>query len=181
MFERPWLERALRDVPSGGAVLDLGCGAGDPIAVWLVAQGYDVTGADFAPAMLDLFRARLPQAHAVHADMRALDLGQRFDAIVGWGSFFHLTQDEQRSALPCIVQHLNPGGRLLLTVGPQAGEVTGTAGGKTVFHASLAPSEYAERLAALNAPVECFAPQAVDAAGHTMLLARLGPSDSVDN
>lgn len=181
LFERPWLDRALRDVPTGGAVLDLGCGAGEPVAAWLVAQGYHVTGADFAPAMLDLFRARLPQARAVLADMRVLDLGQRFGAIIGWGSFFHLTPDEQRSAVPRIAGHLAPGGRLLLTVGPSAGEVTGCVAGRTVYHASLAPDEYCTILQAAGAPVEAFAPEAADAAGHSMLLARRGLPDSVDN
>lgn len=181
LFELPWLRRALRDVRPGGAVLDLGCGAGEPIGAWLVGQGYAVTGADFAPAMLDLFRARLPQARVAHADMRALDLGARFDAIIGWGSFFHLTPDEQRKALPRIAAHLAPGGRLLLTVGPGADEGTGTAGGRRVYHASLGPNEYRAILDTAQSPVEAFAPEAWDAAGHSMLLARRLMPDSVDN
>ncbi|WP_243398744.1 class I SAM-dependent methyltransferase [Mameliella alba] len=131
LFERAWLDRALADVPAGGAVLDLGCGAGRPIGVFLAGQGFAVTGVDFSSAMLALFSQNVPDARALLADMRTLDLGRTFDAIIGWGSFFHLTEAEQRAALPRIVAHLAPGGRLLLTVGPEAGEAWGTVGGGT--------------------------------------------------
>lgn len=175
LFERPWLARCLADVAPGGAVLDLGCGAGRPIGQWLAGQGFAVTGVDYAPAMLALFRDHLPEAEAVEADMVTLDLGRRFAAIIGWGSFFHLTRAEQRNALPRLAAHLAPGGRLLLTVGPGAGEVTGTVGGEVVTHASLSPEEYAAILAAAGAPVEAFRAEDPDCAGHTLLLARRPP------
>lgn len=134
LFERAWLERVLADVPRGGAVLDLGCGAGAPIGVYLSDAGYDVTGVDYAPAMLALYARTVPGARVVEADMRALALDRQFDAIIGWGSFFHLTQEAQRAALPVLAGHLAPGGRLLLTVGPAAGEVWGTVAGERVYH-----------------------------------------------
>lgn len=172
LFERPWLERATRGVPCGGAVLDLGCGAGAPIAQWLVGQGYAVTGADFSDNMLALFSECLPQAKAVHADMRHLALGDRFDAIIGWGSFFHLTPDEQRKAVPLIAGHLASGGRLLLTVGPSASEVTGTVGTDTVYSASLDLDEYTALLQSEGAKVEAFVPNDPDCNGFTLLMAR---------
>jgi SAM-dependent methyltransferase len=172
LFERPWLLACLRDVPPGGAVLDLGCGTGAPIGVWLAAQGYALTGVDFSPAMLALFRARLPQAEAREADIETLDLGRRFDAVIGWGSVFHLSRAAQRRALPRIAAHLNPGARLLLTVGPGAGEATGTVGGETVFHASLDIAEYRARLARHGLRVERFSPEDPECQGHSLLLAR---------
>lgn len=172
LTERKWLARCVADVTPGGAVLDLGCGTGRPIAEWLVAQGYCVTGVDFSPAMLGLFRTHLPQALAVAADMRRLDLGCRFAAIVGWGSFFHLMEAEQRRALPRIAGHLAPGGRLLLTVGPAEGRVTGHVGGEQVHHASLSVAEYRDLLARQGCAVEDFVPEDPDCGGHTLLLAR---------
>lgn len=172
MTERAWLDRALRNVPQGGAVLDLGCGTGVPIAAWLVARGYEVTGLDFAPAMLGIARGRLPRACFVEADIRDFDLRATFGAIIGWGSFFHLTQAEQRLALPRIARHLAPGGRLLLTVGPEAGETTGTVGGEPVYHASLSPAEYAAILSEVGAPVEAFRANDPECGCHTPLLAR---------
>ncbi|WGW05757.1 class I SAM-dependent methyltransferase [Tropicibacter oceani] len=175
LFERPWLDRALADVPKGGAVLDLGCGAGEPIGRYLVDQGYDVTGADFSQAMLAIFRSRLPQARAVLADMRQLDLGQSFDAIIGWGSFFHLTAQDQRAALPRIAAHLAPGGRLLLTVGPEAGEAIGSVGRSQVYHASLGHEDYVSILSNTECRTEEFAPNDAGAQGHSLLLARRNP------
>ncbi len=172
LFERNWLERALQDVPPGGRVLDLGCGAGEPIAAWLVAQGYRVTGADFSTNMLALFASRFPKAMAVRSDMRDLDLGAQFDAIIGWGSFFHLTRDEQRHALPKIARHLAPSGRLLLTVGPGEGEALGQVGTDDVFHASLSAQEYDELLDQGGAKVEDFVPEDPHCHGFTLLLAR---------
>lgn len=175
LTERAWLERCVCDVAPGGAVLDLGCGAGRPIGQWLADQGFAVTGVDYAPAMLALFRAHLPTAEAVEAHMVTLDLGRRFAAIIGWGSFFHLTRADQRAALPRIARHLAPGGRLLLTVGPGEGEATGTVGGEVVTHASLSPEEYARILADAGVPVEAFRAEDPDCTGHTLLLARRPP------
>ncbi len=172
LFEKAWLDRALADVSPGGAVLDLGCGAGEPIGRYLCTQGYALTGCDFSPAMLALFAACCPTAQVVEADMRQLDLRQRFEAIIGWGSVFHLTQAEQRAALPRIAAHLAPGGRVLLTVGHRAGETTGMAGGERVFHASLAPESYRAILRDSGCETEAFVPEDPQARGHTMLLAR---------
>lgn len=172
LFEAPWLRACVADVPPGGRVLDLGCGAGAPIGAWLVARGFAVTGVDFSPAMLRLFRARLPGAEAVEADIEGLSLARHFDAIIGWGSFFHLSEEAQRRALPRIAAHLAPGGRLLLTVGPGAGEALGSVGGETVYHASLDIAEYRAILTCGGVTVERFSPEDKETAGHSLLLAR---------
>lgn len=172
LFEEPWLIAVTADLRQGDAVMDLGCGAGAPVGVWLVDRGLAVTGVDFSSAMLALFRARLPTACAVEADMRQLALGRTFGAIVAWGSFFHLTRDEQRVALPLIAGHLAPGGRLLVTVGPGDGEAMGQVGGEPVYHASLDIAEYREILAGCGVTVDRFAPEDKATAGHSMLLAR---------
>ncbi|MGP6088033.1 class I SAM-dependent methyltransferase [Antarctobacter jejuensis] len=172
LFERPWLDRVLTDVAPGAAVLDLGCGAGRPIGVFLAGAGFAVTGVDFSAAMLRLYAEAVPNAERVQADMRALALNRQFDAIIGWGSFFHLSEEEQRIALPLIADHLAPGARLLLTVGPEAGEAWGTVGGEAVYHASLSEAEYRAILAAAGVSVEAFAPNDPDCRGHSLLLAR---------
>ena len=141
--EAEWLARFAAQLPSGGHVLDLGCGAGEPIARWFMAEGFAVTGVDLAQAMLDIARARWPEGDWRHDDMTTLDLGQTFDGLVAWDSFFHLTPDEQRACLPRMAAHLKPGGVLLMTVGPTASEGQGTVGGETVYHASLSAAEYA--------------------------------------
>ncbi len=171
LIERAWLDRAL-DLAPPGAVLDLGCGAVDPMGLHLARSGRPYVGLDFAPAMLDLARQRLAEASFIEADMRSLQLERRFALIVGWDSFFHLTPEDQRELLPRLVDHLDPGGVLLLTCGPEAGEVTGVVEGEPVYHASLALDEYTRRLAEHGAEVVDFVPEDPDCDFHSVLLAR---------
>lgn len=172
MFEARWLARFTACLPDGGRVLDLGCGAGEPIARWFIAEGFEVIGADFSQAMLDIASTRWPEGDWRQVDMRSLDLGETFDGIVCWNSFFHLTRDEQRSTLPRLATHLRPGGSLLVTVGPQDGEVTGTVGGKTVYHASLNLSEYARILEENGVRLTGFLAEDPDCSQHSVMMAR---------
>ena len=175
LIERAWLDRFLALVPKGERVLDLGCGAGEPIARYLIERGYAVTGVDFAEPMLAIARERFPDATWIHADMRTLDLGRTFGGIVGWNSFFHLTRDEQRAAIPILARHLAPSGALMLTVGPGDGEVTGTVEGEAVYHASLAPEEYEELLGRAGLALVDFVAEDPSCNVHSVLLARRPP------
>ena len=74
--------------------------------------------------------------------------------------------------LDAAVEILAPGGRLLLSVGPKAGEVTGTVEGAPVYHASLDAEDYRAILAAAGAPVETFVPEDPSCDYHSVLLAR---------
>ncbi|TDT74782.1 trans-aconitate methyltransferase [Litoreibacter halocynthiae] len=172
LHEARWLARFGAAVPHKGSVLDLGCGAGEPIASWLIAEGFDLTGVDFSDAMLDIARARWPDGDWREGDMRALDLGKRFDAIIAWNSFFHLTQDEQRACLPRLAAHLNKGGTLMVTVGPDAGETTGDVAGDTVYHASLSPMEYVQILDANGLRLTAYIAEDPDCNRHSVLMAR---------
>jgi trans-aconitate methyltransferase len=172
LHERVWLDRFTDGLPTGARVLDVGCGTGDPIADHLADRGFRVTGVDASQEMLRLARSRRPVGDWRLADMRALDLGQRFGGILGWNSFFHLTRDEQRAVLPRLAAHLEPGGALMLTVGPEDGEVAGKVGSEAVHHASLAPEEYRSILAGLGIAVTDFVTDDPDCAGQTVLLAR---------
>ena len=152
-------------------MLDLGCGAGEPIARYLIERGCAVTGVDFSSAMLAIARSRFPDGRWIEADMRTLDLDERFAAIVAWDSFFHLTRDEQRELFPRIARHLLPGGAVLLTVGPDDGEALGRVGDGAVYHASLSPAEYAARLDKSGLTVAGFVPEDPACGGHSVLLA----------
>jgi ubiquinone/menaquinone biosynthesis C-methylase UbiE len=173
LHERTWLHRFTSGLPPRGRLLDLWCGSGDPIAAYLSGLGFRVVGMDLSHAMLDLARRRFPQGDWRHGDMRALDLpGERFDGMLGWNSFFHLAPDEQRAALPRFADHLAPGGALMLTVGPAAGETLGRVGGEPVYHASLAPDEYERILDRLGLSISHFVKQDPACASQTVLLAR---------
>lgn len=172
LFEARWLARFAACLPAGGDVLDLGCGAGEPIARWFLAEGFHLTGVDFAPAMLEIARNRWPEIDWHEADMRVLDLGRRFDGIVAWDSLFHLTVDDQRRTVARIADHLRPGGMLLATVGPEEGETDGRVAGRPVYHASLSPAGYALLLQDHGLRMTGFLAEDPECNSHSVLMAR---------
>lgn len=171
LFEVGALTAAL-DGQKDATVLDLGCGSGMPIAAWFTDQGCAVTGVDGSKNMLDHFRRNLPDARAVLADMRGLSLGQRFDVIVAWDSFFHLSREDQRTMFPVFAAHAAPGARLLLTTGPSDSEAMGQVGPEPVIHASLSPDAYRVLFAAHGFEVLWFRPDDAKFDGHSVWLAQ---------
>jgi cyclopropane fatty-acyl-phospholipid synthase-like methyltransferase len=171
LFERKWLDRMLNYAP-GKNVLDLGCGAGRPIASYLLDRRATLTGLDGAPAMIALFQTNLPQARGILADMRGVDLGETFDAILAWNSFFHLSPDDQRAMFEVFARHSAPGAALMFTSGPEEGEEIGEVAGHSLYHSSLSPSEYEGLLNAYGFKVKHFRPEDPECAGHTIWLAQ---------
>lgn len=172
LWERSALAAAVAGRAPGLRVLDLGCGAGQPIAEWFVARGDHVTGVDGAAAMIAELRMRVPGAEAIQADMRGLALDLSFDVILAFNSFFHLSPDDQRAMFPVFAAHAAPGARLLLTTGPAAGEAVGRVGASPVYHASLAPDAYRALFKAWGFIVEWFRPEDAALKGHSVWLAR---------
>jgi SAM-dependent methyltransferase len=109
LIEVGWLDRFLRMLPPCPAVLDLGCGSGEPIGRYLAEKGCHLTGVDAALEMITMWKGRLPQ-HAWHvADMRSLSLGRLFDGVLAWDSFFHFSHDDQRRMFPVFRAHAGSG------------------------------------------------------------------------
>ncbi|WP_026381229.1 class I SAM-dependent DNA methyltransferase [Afifella pfennigii] len=175
LWERGWLDRFLEALPASREVLDLGCGMGEPIARYLIDHGCRLTGLDSSPALLALARRRFPQAAWVEGDMRELALARRFAGLLAWDSFFFLTPDAQRDMFPRFAAHLEPGGMLLFTSGPEAGERIGAFEGEKLYHASLAPAEYRALIAANGLEVVRHVADDPDCDRHTVWLARRRP------
>lgn len=171
LFERRWLDRMLGFAP-GRRVLDLGCGTGLPIASYLADRRCQVTGVDGAASMVALFEKNLPRARAVHADMRGLDLGETFDVILAWDSFFHLSAADQRAMFATFAAHAAPRSVLMFTTGTSAGEAIGAVGTAPVYHASLNPEDYRRALSAAGFEVLDQRMEDPDCAGHSVWLAR---------
>lgn len=172
LFERSWLERFAALLPQKASVLDLGCGHAEPIAAWLIAQGFSVTGVDTAPSLLALCRQRFPDQDWVEGDMRRVALGPRFNGILAWDSFFHLTHDDQRAMFATFRLHAAPDAALMFTSGPAHGEAMGDHAGEPLYHASLAPEEYRALLSAAGFDVSDYKANDADCAGHTVWLAQ---------
>lgn len=142
LFEKPWLDKFLRQVGAGGHILDIGCGNGQPVAEYFIHQGYRLTGVDGAMAMRDRARQRFPRQRWLHQDMRSLNLEETFDGLIAWDSFFHLTREDQRSMFEVFSRHAHAGSALMFTSGPADGIAMGIFEGEALYHASLAPDEF---------------------------------------
>jgi SAM-dependent methyltransferase len=108
-----------------GKVLELGCGTGR-VLIPIARRGKQITGVDNSARMLARCRERLTaepsdvraKAKLVQADMRKLDLKERFSiALIPFRPFQHLIAvSDQMAALVRIHHHLEPGGRLVFDV-----------------------------------------------------------------
>ena len=118
---QPWVDAvcsalAARGVIPPARVLDAGCGTGRH-AAQLAERGHVVTLVDSSPTLLELARGRLPGAVAVLGDLRTLQLGASFDAVVCRGVLNDLIDDGDReSVLQVFARHLRADGVLVLDV-----------------------------------------------------------------
>lgn len=106
-----WLADFAALLPDQARVLDLGCGAGTPVAERLVALGHDVTGVDGSARQIRLARARVPAAAFVCADMTGVELpAAHFDGVAAFYSITHVPAAEQGPLLARVGAWLKPGG-----------------------------------------------------------------------
>lgn len=160
--------------PGAGHVLDLGCGAGEPMARLFIARGWCVTGVDIAPAMLGLAAQTVPQMTRIQADMREVDLPDAgFDAVTLIYSLFHLPRDEHPALFAKLFRWLRPGGRLLFTYATK--EFTGQDEfegykaflGRSLFYSHTTPLKLRAQLEA--AGFACDSAAYRDIGGETFL------------
>jgi SAM-dependent methyltransferase len=173
--ERPWIQRFAALLPPGGDVLDIGCGTGEPIGRFLADGGLAVTGVDASAPLIETARAALPTHTWLVGDMRALELGRRFDGLIAWHSFFHLPGEDQRSMFGVFERHAEASSVLMFTSGPRAGVVLGDFEGEPLHHASLDPQEYVDLLEAHGFAVIDHIAEDPDTQGATVWLAKRRP------
>lgn len=172
MFEKPWLDKFRALLPPAASILDIGCGSGQPLARYFIENGYDVTGVDSSPAMIEACRARFSAQHWIVADMRQLALQKKFAGILAWDSFFHLAHDDQRRMFPIFRQHALPKAALMFTSGPAHGEAIGRFEDEPLYHASLAPDEYRALLDENGFEIVAHIAEDPACGGHTIWLAQ---------
>jgi dTDP-4-amino-2,4-dideoxy-beta-L-xylose N-methyltransferase len=103
-----------RTAPAARSLLDVACGTGwhlERLRAW-----YSVEGLDASSAMLQRARERLPDISLHEADMRAFDLGTRFDAVICLSSSIaHMqTLADLDRAVACMARHVQDAGVLVI-------------------------------------------------------------------
>lgn len=115
----PWIDAVTEVLGSHGLttptrILDAGCGTGRH-AEALTRLGHVVALVDASSTLLAVAKKRAPELEATQADLRCLDLGQRFDAVLCRGVLNDLlTDDDRDGAVRGLANHLDRGGLLIL-------------------------------------------------------------------
>ena len=172
LYEKAWLDLFLSLIPVHSTLLDLGCGSGKPIADYLIQQGHTLIGVDSSDVMIAMAQKNFPKQTWVQADMRTVELDQKFNAILAWDSFFHLTPDDQRQIFAQFAQFSVTNTALMFTSGPMAGEAMGDMFGDALYHASLSQDEYRVLLKQYGFNVVKMVANDVECTGHTVWLAQ---------
>lgn len=95
-------------------LLNMGCGGGKN--VFNLKRNFDVTGIDISDSMLDLAKQLNPDCTFIKADMRRLDLGIRFDAVLIDDAISYMTRrDDLEAVFKMADRHLLPGGVMVVT------------------------------------------------------------------
>ena len=140
---RTWAQSLAR----GAAVLDLGCGSGQPISQILVDAGCALHGVEASPSLIAAFRARFPRAPAeCNAVERSDFFARTFDGVIAWGLLFLLRPEEQALVIRKVARALNAGGQFLFTAPAQACTWSDLLTGQTSV--SLGADAYRQILAA---------------------------------
>lgn len=108
---RHWINVILSLLPPNARILDLGCGAGLPVALHLADAGHGVVGVDGSERQVALARDNVPGATFMAADMTRVEFeAASFDAVVAFYSITHVPRTEHLVLLKRIRRWLKPGG-----------------------------------------------------------------------
>ncbi|HVM53821.1 MAG TPA: class I SAM-dependent methyltransferase [Acidimicrobiales bacterium] len=101
-------------LPDARSLLDVACGTGLHLAH--LRDRFECAGIDLDPTMVAIARDRCPGLAIEVADMTGFDLGRTFDAVICMFSSigYARTEARLRQAVAAMVDHLNPGGTLLV-------------------------------------------------------------------
>lgn len=112
-----YLERTLALLSDGSEVLELGCGAGEPVARRL-SERHRLTGVDLSSEQIARARVNAPDARFLIGDMTQLVLEPRsLDAVIAFYSIIHVPRTMHTELLGRIASWLRPDGLLVATMG----------------------------------------------------------------
>jgi SAM-dependent methyltransferase len=113
-----WLRKLEDELPPAARVLELGCGAGTPVALRLSRAGFDVLGIDSSQKQIELARRHAPAAAFQVGDMAAVDFSDaRFEAVLAFYSITHVPRERHEALFERIWRWLVPGGIFVASLG----------------------------------------------------------------
>ncbi|MBP2045619.1 class I SAM-dependent DNA methyltransferase [Methanobacterium aggregans] len=101
----------------GNKILDVACGTGTHASI--LAENFQVLGVDINKNMLKIAHKKVPEVRFIHGDMKELDLGDKFDAVICMFSAIHYNTSyfELENTLKNFYNHLNDGGVVIFDFG----------------------------------------------------------------
>ena len=123
--EREALASFLDSISPDSRLVDVGCGAGEPVLCQLTEHAGEAVGLDFSAEQVTMAQSNVPGAGFLRGDMTRLPLAPASaDAAVAFHSLIHLPEDHHQAVIDEFARVLRPGGRLLLSEGPEEWEGT---------------------------------------------------------
>jgi len=115
------LEYFVKLLPEEARILDAGCGAGVPVAKFLVERGFSVTGIDISTKMLEIARKQVPEAKFIEGDMTKFSWpDESFHGIVSLYAIIHVPREKHEQVFQNFYRLLRPNGILFLCTGARA-------------------------------------------------------------
>jgi len=114
---KKYLKKLVGLLARGSKILDLGCGAGIPVAKFL-SQFYKVVGVDISTRQIELAKKNVPKAVFIRKDITKVSFPPgSFDAVVSFYTIIHIPREQHKEILKKIYKMLKPGGYFLGTMG----------------------------------------------------------------
>ena len=136
------LKRFVSTLDKTGRILDLGCGAGIPVSMFLSQKGNKVTGIDFSENMLKLAKKNVPNAKFIKMDMTKMRFEPNsFDGAVSFYAIIHVPRRKHKIIYKKLHTILRDGGIILVANGTNSGEYYGEFMGERMFWSHYAPKK----------------------------------------
>lgn len=138
------LDIFVQNLPKNGKVLDAGCGAGEPVARFMVDHGLTVTGIDISEEILKIAKKSVPEADFQVMDLTDLSFeDESFDGIAAFYSVIHVPREEHEQIFSEFNRILKQNGLILVTMGAEEweGEEEDLIEGHRMFWSHYSPEE----------------------------------------